>query len=49
MGRVADDPASYDAYRACLLDTFGTESRAPRPVAHGGRRAQDVSRHAPEL
>ena len=23
--RLADDPASYDAYRACLLDTFGQQ------------------------
>jgi hypothetical protein len=23
--RLADDPAAYDAYRACLLDTFGPE------------------------
>ncbi len=23
--RIADGPASYDAYRACLLDTFGSQ------------------------
>ena len=23
--RLADDPAAYEAYRACLLDTFGRD------------------------